>query len=212
MRTKRFLSLLEKDTRNALNAFGPALFLGVPLLLVIQFTKSEGYPWVSGYWLTFFFSTTSLFFRSFGYENRFHTFHTYTVLSVPRLSLFVSQALVHMITINLLGLCYLLLSLLFWSPVSPDWQSVLLLSSLSALALSPLGTLLGLMLQLEREFLFSVIYLPLATPVILSGYSLSLEGWSIGSGWAQVLVGFILGGGFLSALIFEFFFDELSHS
>ena len=209
----RFALLLKKDFRNALSAFGPALLLGIPLLLIIQFTQSTEYfeqvSWKSAFWITFFFSSTSLYFRSFGLENRFKNFQLYTGFRISKLSVFLSQTLIHILTATILGVCYLGLTLLFWSPKEVNLLMMIALIALTSGALSPLGTVLGLMLQLEREFLFSVIYLPLATPVILGTYSLSTDPVS---NWLYIVLSFLVGGGFLSAMIFNFFFDDLSQT
>jgi hypothetical protein len=104
---------------------------------------------------------------------------------------------------------YLALTVLFFSPIDIDLTALIEVIILTALALAPIGTVLGLMLQLEREFLFSIIYLPLATPVILAAFSLSGD---LSGAWMYVLLSFLVGGSFLSAFTFEFFFDELSQS
>ncbi|MDB5037574.1 MAG: hypothetical protein JWQ35_1102 [Bacteriovoracaceae bacterium] len=206
-------ALLAKDFRNAHWAFPPALILGIPLLLILNFTQdnsAEKISWRSALWITFLLSSTSLFFRSFGLENRFNNFQVYTAFRIPKLQIFLSQALIHFVSAFLLGLGYLLFCILFWSPKDLDLLSTMGLLALASACLAPMGTLLGLMLQLEREFLFSVIYLPLATPVVLAAYSLSLVDAS--TNWLYVLISFLVAGGFISALIFEFFFDELSQS
>lgn len=206
-------ALLKKDFRNACQAFGPALLLGVALLLILQLTQSSDsalrLPWRSAFWLTFFFSSTSLFFRSFGLEHRFKNFHVYTAFQVSRSKIFWSQTLVQMATSTALGAAYLLLVTVFWTPSDLDWLAMIEIILLISAGLSPLGILLGLMLQREREFLFSVLYLPLATPLILGAHETSNE---IASSWLYLLVSFTFVSGFLSAFLFEFFFDELSQS
>ncbi len=211
---RSFFALVSKDLENAKWAFTPALMLGVPLLLLVEFTQSsspnERVSWLSAFWISFFIATTSLYFRSFGLEHRFKNFHLYSAIKTSRLQIFMSQTLVHFVSAFLLGLCYLFLCLVFFSPGSIDWMMYLKLIALVSICLSPLGTLLGLMLQLEREFLFSIIYLPLATPVILAAHNLCMPDAS--PNWLSVLSIFALAGGFVSAMIFEFFFDELSQS
>ena len=206
-------ALLAKDLRNARWAFWPAMILGIPLLLIIQFTQDssgEKISWLSAFWITFFLSSTSLFFRSFGLENRFKNFQIYSALKISKLRVFLSQSLMHFLSVFLLGLGYLVITVLFWSPHEIDWQKILGILALTSACLAPVGSTLGLMLQLEREFLFSVIYLPLATPVVLGAYSLCLPEHS--ANWLYVLWSFFLCGSFLSAFVFEFFFDELSQS
>lgn len=209
-----FISLLKKDIRNAVWAFIPALMLGIPLILILEFTQSsapqEKISWKAAFWISFFISTTSLYFRSFGLEHRFRTFHLYSAMNISRLSIFVSQSLTHIFSTFFLGLSYLLIVLLFFSPNDLDALAITKLIALCSVALSPLGTLLGLMLQLEREFLFSVIYLPLATPVILVAHHLSANPEA--PRWLSLILIFTLLSSFLSALIFEFFFDELSQN
>lgn len=206
------MALLRKDFDNARSSIGPAIMLGVPILLIIQFAQDADAPklqWKTAFWLAYFFATTSLFFRSFGLENRSKNFHIYSAFKISRLQIFFSQALVQWASASLLGVIYLGLSFVFWSPEDFNWK-ILEIVLLASACLAPLGTLLGLILQLEREFLFSVIYLPLSSPVVLGAYSLSAAEFS--TTWLYVLLSFCLVSGFLGALIFEFFFDELSQS
>jgi hypothetical protein len=206
------MALIGKDFRNAIASFGPAMMLGIPLLLVLQFSQDADAPkisWQTAFWLTYFFSTTALYFRSFGLENRYKTFQVYSAFQVSRVRIFLSQTLVHTLTASIIGFGYLALVILFWSPhdVNPRMIELICLASV---CLSPLGTVLGLILQLEREFLFSIVYLPLATPVILGAHALSQPEFSIS--WLYVLVSFFLVSTFIAAAVFEFFFDELSQS
>jgi ABC-type transport system involved in cytochrome c biogenesis permease component len=206
-------SLLLKDFRNALASFGPAMMLGIPLLLILQFSQdanSEKLTWQSAFWVAYFFSTTSLFFRSFGLENRHKNFQFYTAFRVPKLQIFFSQSLIHFLTTCILGLGYLLLVVVFWSPRDLNLTWFFAIIVLTSACLSPIGTVLGLMLQLEREFMFSVIYLPLATPVVLGAHALTTADFSMN--WLFVLLSFLMVGGFVGAFVFEFFFDELSQS
>lgn len=206
-------TLLKKDLKNAYYSFGPALLLGVPLILLIYFAKSDDLSWISAFWITFFFSTTSLYYRSFGQENQSRNFLLYVTLRVPRLSIYFSQTIIHILSATLLGYLYFGLSLLFFSPPEFSTYPLCVLIPLVAMALSPLGTLLGLSLQLEREFLFALLYLPLATPVFLAGLHLSQNpDFDLFSAWTRVLIAFILLGSFMTAFLFKFFFDELSQT
>ncbi|MBN8462823.1 MAG: hypothetical protein J0M01_08405 [Dechloromonas sp.] len=203
------LALLKKDFRNACASIGPAIMLGIPMLLIIEFTQSSTstVSWRSAFWLTYFFGSTALYFRSFGLENRFKNFHFYTAFKISRLKIFLSQAIIQFLAAFLMGCFYLLMTVFFFSPTDLDARHFVELIALTSLTLAPIGTVLGLMLQLEREFLFSIVYLPLATPVILASFSLSL---GLEGSWLYVLLSFLVGGAFLSAAIFEFFFDDLS--
>ncbi len=203
-------ALLFKDFRNALSSFGPACILGVPLLLILQFTKGDtGIDGGAAFWVTYFFSSTSIFYRSFAQERRFKNFQIYSAFRVPKLQIFFSQSALHFFLSIAVGAVYLALCFLFWSPFDGEVFKMMGVLALVSACLAPLGTLFGLMLQLEREFLFSVIYLPLATPVILGAHSISLDAGGI---WFKILLSFGVLAGFLSALLFEFYFDELSQN
>lgn len=204
-------ALLHKDFRNAKMALPPAVLLGIPLLLIIEFTQSPYFnqkvSWQSAFWIVYFFSSTSLFYRSFGFENRFKTFHIYKSFGVPSLQIFLSQTLVHFLSASFMGLSYLLLTFIMWSPSDLNLCHFILSIITTSAILSPLGTTLGLMLQVEREFLFSLIFLPLSTPVILGAYSYGLQSESA---WPWVLGMFFVGSCFLSSAVFHFFFDDLT--
>jgi ABC-type transport system involved in cytochrome c biogenesis permease component len=205
--------LLAKDFRNLKSVVLPALFLGIPLILILQFTTESTdqgliHP-LSAYWVVYFFSAVALLYRSFSAEHRYSTFIVYSALGVSRLKIFLSQALFQWIGLVVLGAIYGALIHFFWPSVELDWKVGLTVLALVSLCLAPLGSLLGLMLQTEREFLFSVFFLPLCTPVLLGAHSLCQE-WS--QAWFSVLAVFALMGGFVSALLFEFFFDELTQS
>lgn len=204
-------ALLQKDFFNLKDIFPSAVLLGVPLLLILQFTTSGTEQGLidplAAYWAIFFFSSVALLYRSFSLEHRHSTFIVYSAFGVSRLKIFASQALIQFLGLLSLGAIYSGLLLIFWPSLPIDWTNGTAALFLAAACLAPLGTLLGLLLQTEREFLFSIFFLPLCTPVILGAHSLSTE-WT--QAWAAVLSVFALAGAFVSALIFEFFFDELS--
>lgn len=205
-------ALIQKDFRNAASALPPALLLGIPLLLVIEFTQnphlSERISWRSAFWVVYFLSSTSLFYRSFGFENRFKTFHIYRSFCVSPLKVFLSQTLMHFLSASLMGICYLIVTVTLWSPADLNWTFLGFMIVATSAILAPIGTTLGLMLQVEREFLFSLIFLPLSTPVVLGAYSYELQP---DSSWPWVLAIFFVGGSFLSCLFFSFFFDDLTN-
>lgn len=209
----RFLTLFKKDLRNLSYAFWPAMLLGIPLLLIIQFAEtssdSQKLPWKTAFWITFFVSTVGLFYRSFGEEHRSKNFQIYSAMKIPRIMIFFSQVLVHALSLFVIGFCYLFLSILFWSPLNTSIGNDLALIALVSFCLAPIGTSLGLALQLEREFLFPLFFLPLSTPVVLAAESLSTD---YSTSWLSVLLIFGVVGAFLSAVVFEFFFDELSQT
>jgi ABC-type transport system involved in cytochrome c biogenesis permease component len=84
---------------------------------------------------------------------------------------------------------------------------ILSMVAMTSVILSPIGTLLGLMFQIEREFLFPLIFLPIATPVVLGAYSFGLQD---GQNWLWILATFLVGSIFICSLIFHFFFDDLT--
>lgn len=206
-------TLLYKDFLNARSALLPALLLGLPLILILQFTTQETergpLAWTSAYWIVYFFSAVNLLYRSFSFEHRSQNFILYSAFQIAPIKIFCSQALLHFLSLLFMGLVYLGLIFVFWSFPFHDMERLMTALLLSSLCLAPVGTCLGLMLQTEREFLFSLFFLPLTTPVILGAHALSLE-WT--TSWGSVLGIFALMGSFVSALIFEFFFDELSQT
>lgn len=206
------MALLLKDFRNARASMPPAILLGVSLLLILEFTQSplttERMAWRSAYWIIYFFGVTSLFYRSFGFENHSNTFHIYRSFCISPLKVLLSQCLVHCLSASIIGITYLFMTVLFWSPTDLNWASTLVKIVITSVILSPIGTTLGLMLQMEREFLFSLTFLPLATPVVLGAYALELQS---DSAWPWILAIFFVGGCFLSALVFQFFFDDLTN-
>jgi hypothetical protein len=203
--------LLWKDLRSLKNAWVPAACLGLPLLLLIQFVggpqSEKPISWLAAYWFVFFVGAVSLFYRSFSQEFRSRNLGLYTALAVPRWKVFISQSLIH--GLSLLGLAgfYGLIVLLFWSAPAAEVFNCGLWIGLTSMSLVPAGTLLGLLLTHEREFLFSLFFLPLSTPAFLAGSALSMEG---SQGWLSVLGILFVLGLFLGLLIFEFFFDEAS--
>jgi len=203
-------ALLQKDLRNARFILWPALWLGIPLLLILQFSNDQqsfdSVSWKTAYWVAYFFSATAIFYRSFAQEHRFQNFGIYLSFSIPRWKILLSQLLVHSAVLFLLGFIYALLVMIFWSPQNFPWSHLLSVSLLVTLALVPVGTLLGLMLQVEREFLFSIFFMPLVTPLVLAASAMS-EAW-IWS-WSSLILAFLIMGSFLSFFLFEFFFDEL---
>lgn len=209
-----FLTLLKKDMRNAKQSIGPAIFLGVPLLLILGFGNEieidQVLSWRSAFWLSFFISITSLFYRSYGFEHRYKCFHVYKAFRVSKVKIFLSQVLSHLVAVWVLGFAFLFFTNILFSPRDLDLSQMSLLIFAVSLALAPLGSLIGLLLQFEREFLFALFFIPLTAPIILASHHLSLEGSS--SSWAWLFGAFILLSGFMSSLLFEFFFDELSQA
>jgi ABC-type transport system involved in cytochrome c biogenesis permease component len=204
-----FASLLKKDFRNLKNSFLPALLMGLPLILVLgmsaQNPSTDMIHWRSAFWVVFFVSSTALLYRSFEQENRSKNYSLYFSIRLPRFLIFLSQSLVQWISCIFLSGVILALVAIFWSPneaVLSSWGWAILLSA----GLCPLGCLLSLLLQFERDFLFALFYLPLASPALLAGYHLSI-GYQ--ASWLYALLIFCCLSAFLAAFLFEFFFDEL---
>lgn len=207
------ISLFQKDLSALRFSLWPAILLSIPLLVILEFTTSsadiEKIRWQPAFWIVFFFCSTNLLFRSFSLEVRNKNFYIYSAAQTPRLQIFLSQTLINTLGLALMGLAQMLILFILWSPQEIDLASHLGVLLLASTSLAPVGTLLGLMLQLEREFLFSLFFLPLAAPLVLAAFNLSME-WSWT--WASMMIAFCLISSFLSALAFEFFFDELSQS
>lgn len=205
--------LIQKDIRHLKAAFPSAVLLGVPLILILQFT-TEGTEQgilnpLSAFWIAYFFSSVALLYRSFSLEHRNSSFIVYTAFGIAKWKVFWSHCLAQWMGLVLLGVAYGLLFHLFWPQVTISVTQSLGVLALTSLALAPIGSFLGLLLQTEREFLFSIFFLPLCTPVLLAAHQLTIE-WT--DAWFSVLSIFCLIGSFLSSLLFEFYFDELSQT
>lgn len=205
------IALLKKDFSALVHALLPALVFCLPLVLLLGFTNEietgQRMHWRSVLWISFFISSTFLFYRSFYFENRSQNFYIYRALKVPLICVFGSQVLTQSIGCLILGLCAYLLSIVFWSPSDASFGTTFKLLLLCSFSLSPIGSLLGLCMRFEREFLFALFYIPLATPLVLGAHS--LHSGSTGA-WAPILLIFLIFSLFFSALIFQFFFDELT--
>ncbi len=209
---KSFGALLKKDWHNHLQSIGPALLLSGSLLLLIQWTQSPSpanhVAWESAFCLSFFVASMSVFYRSFGQEHASQNFQIYTAFNIARWKILLSQSMLHLWTLILLAGSTFLLTFIFWPPFDYSLSHIALLSLFFPLCLAPLGALLGLMLQREREFLFAITYLPLATPIFLGLHQLLSQGFA--GIWLRVLFSFALVSGFLSFFVFENYFDELT--
>jgi len=211
---KKFFTLLAKDFSQFRDAGLSALFFGVPIFFLLSmaadfFDRPMNYESLS-FWVVFFVGQTSLLYRSFSLEHRYQCFHVYSTWGVPPWSIFWSQTLCNVIGGVVLGLFYLLIANLFGkSLITLDLELFGTLMAVN-LAMAPLGTLLSLLLQVEREFLFGLFFLPASIPVFLAALSIT-EGENPMT-WMSILAIFILVAGGLSAFLFEFFFDELTQS
>ncbi|TVQ77670.1 MAG: hypothetical protein EA369_08785 [Bradymonadales bacterium] len=212
MRLGIFGALFLKDLQNFRHSLIPALLFGLPVFLLLGLSSQSGdsslLAWQSAYWIVFFLAVTSLFYRSFEQENRSRNFSHYFSLRTPRLLIFLSQALSQWMATALLSVFFLSLVFIFWSPQDFELRS-LWVSLLVGLAISPMGCLIGLLLHWERDFLFGLFFIPLMSPAILAGHELS---FAPQVSWLYLLLAQAVAGGFLSALVFEFFFDELIES
>lgn len=205
-----FRALLEKDLKNSARSLGPCIFLGLPLILILSFFresfKAHDIHWLAAFWLSLYIGLSALFYRSFGFEHA-SSFLLYTSLKIKPRLIFWSQALAHWLVSVAMACSYLFIVFILWSPSDAPLLNLILIAALSSLVLCPLGSLLGLMIQAEREFIFSLLFFPLSTPVILASLELSLH-WD--SAWLYVLGIFAALSCFLCSFIFEFFFDELT--
>jgi len=189
------------------------MLLGFSLLLLLAFTRSSDETNInslSHFWVAFFVAASSLFYRSFQSENQNKNFILFTQFSVPRIFIFLSQAFVQTARLFLIGIFYLFALYFLFQFEIKDFSKWLLILLEVSLVIAPLGTLLGLGLQVEREFLFSLIFLPLITPVVLGAYAQSMgEQPQV---WASLIGAFGSISWFVGSLIFEFFFDDLTQN
>lgn len=209
----KFLALLEKDFKNLKFALPPALFLGIPVLLILgignEIEWKQNLSWRSVFWITYFISLAALFYRSFYLENSSRSFNLYRMGQVPLLQLLWSQCLVFFIGSTALAAFFIFASVVFISPRDPQVLELLGVASLTAACLSPLGSFLGLFMQFEREYLFSLFFLGGSTPVILAGHQMSeSQQWN----WIYLDLIFFLFSAFICSLLFQFFFDDLTQS
>ncbi len=208
------IRLLQKDFKALKYSLLPGILLGLPLLLLMQLPRDLGgqpaLPWKESFWLSFFLGAVSVFYRSFSQEHRAQNFGVFLALGIGRPKILWSQALVQSFALVILGLAYAFMTFVFWSPQDFDFWPLFWTVLALSLSLAPLGTALGLFLQLEREFLFSLFFLPLTIPAFLAAQVLQTDGFSWS--WSLILISYFCIGGFVVSLLFEFFFDELSQS
>lgn len=208
---RSFFSLLKKDFENFRFSFLPSILMGLPLFLILGFGNEiefdQNLSWRSAFWLSFFISVANLFYRSFSQEHQNSNFQVYRMLKIPRIQILLSQSIIQALQSMALGLIYCIMAVVFFRAPDFDFAQMLTLIFLASICLALPGSFLGLFLQFEREFLFALFFLPLATPVILACHSLSLQPQA---SWLYALGIFLLLGGFLSLFLFEFFFDELT--
>jgi ABC-type transport system involved in cytochrome c biogenesis permease component len=209
----KMLALLQKDLEQLKNTLGPALLFCLPILLLLSmgsefYDRPQEFALLS-FWVSFFLGISSLYYRSFYLEHRFSCFSIYTTLRVPKWMIFCSQSFVNFLGSVLIGFTYSAFVQIFWNIPDFNWAQCLALVAMISLSLACLGTLLSLLLQVEREFLFALFFLPVATPLFLSALSVSLEGQET---WIWIMAVFLCLSVFLSAMLFEFFFDELTQS
>jgi hypothetical protein len=205
------IPLFKKDLRNAKNSFWAGLLLGVPLFLLLaisnQTEPDQFVSWRTAFWFSLFFASTAIFYRSFGLECENQNFGVYSAIKIQPWKILLSQSLVQALSFFLLGSIYILLAILWWSPTDLDLSLFFLILTSVSFTLAPTASFIGLLLQKEREILFPLFYLPFASPVIIGAHILSL---GESTTWFYILGIFALVGGFLSFLLFEFFFDELT--
>jgi ABC-type transport system involved in cytochrome c biogenesis permease component len=161
-------------------------------------------------WVSFFIAASSVFYRSFQAENSNRNFILFTQFRVPRIFIFISQSINQALRLFFIGMTYILILHFLFSFQITDWARWVLVFLEVSLCLAPLGTLLGLGLQAEREFLFSLIFIPLIAPIILAAHAMSL-GEQI-SVWSSITGAFGIISWFISSVIFEFFFDDLTQT
>lgn len=192
-------ALLTKDFRNLKWTLIPALSICVPLLILARvFFEHQAGP---SFWITFFMASIFLFFRSFAQENTSKNFHLYALFRTSRALIFLSQWAVQALCLAILGIFIFLLTHLFWAQGASVQFEML---ALATLALSPLGTFLGLILRSQREFLFILTYITLTTPVILA---CSQEQ---SSAWLSLVLAYALLLGFSSFSLATWLFDDLT--
>jgi hypothetical protein len=209
----RFLVLVKKDLSQLKNTLGPALLFCFPILLLLSIgsefhDRPQDFALLS-FWISLFLGISSLSYRSFSLEQRYQCFGLYSQLRVPKWMIFCSQSLVNFFSSLLMSAVYLVIMLVFWNLPELSMMSLLPPLVMISISLACLGSFLSLLLQVEREFLFALFFLPLATPLFLAALSLSLKNEQA---WIWVMAIFLGLSVFLSALLFEFFFDELTQS
>jgi len=200
-----FVLLLKKDLRESLAVVSPAFLMGFSVFILLQLSRDIPHAQTSDFWFSFFVSSSALFYRSFSLEHRSQNFAVYRAAGLSLQKLFWSQVIVQMLRLLSIGFLLVIVLAAFGLPAASLWPLCLSVG----FAMSPFATFLGLSLKAEKEFLFSFVYFPFVTPLVLAGASLSSAD-SNQSVWWSILILFGLGASFISAVAFEFFFDDLA--
>ena len=196
--------LIRKDLRESPAVIVPSFLLAVTLFIIMQFSRDTPQAEASDFWFSFFVASSALFYRSFSLEHRSQNFALYRVARIPLQWVFWSHTLVQCLRLSLISggliLCLRLFGMMSFHPFA--------ISLAVMAALCPFAVFLGLSLKGEKEFLFSFVYFPIATPMVLAGVSLSSEPDL--RLWWTILAAFGVGASFIAALAFQFFYDDFT--
>lgn len=196
--------LLVKDLRESLAAIVPSFLLSFTLFIILQFSRELPKAELTDFWFSFFVASSALFYRSFSLEHRSRNFGLYRAAGLKLQLLFWTQVFVQSGRLAVIGFMLYLSLYLF----GIDAYRPFLLSLATTLAVAPFAVFLGLSLKGEREFLFSFVYFPFVTPLILAGVSLTHHPEA--NLWWSILISFGLGSAFIAALVFEYFYDDFT--
>ena len=196
--------MMFKDLRESPQVIAPSFLMGFSVFILLQLSREIPHPEISDFWFSYFVASAALFYRSFVHEHQSRNFALYRAAGISLQKLFWSHVFTQ--TLRLCSIALLLLTIL--AAFGIHSFSLVILSLCVSTTLAPFATFLGLGLKAEREFLFSFVYFPFVTPVVLAGVALSHD---INSPvWWSLLAIFALGTSFLAAIGFEFFFDDLT--
>ncbi|MDH5559576.1 MAG: heme exporter protein CcmB [Deltaproteobacteria bacterium] len=211
-----FIKDLRLDLRRMENFFS-MFFFSVIILLVFAFAmpadKDSHIIFAPGtFWVTFLLSGILSLNKSFQLEKENACMESLLISPISRGSIFLGKLFGNIIFIMIIQCLIIpLFSLFFYSGFLDHFFSLMLLSVISAVGFSSLGTLLsGLTTDLRfKEILLPILLFPLLIPLLLASVRI-MQGILIGEGfsgeldWLKLLIGFDLIFLIISYLIFDF--------
>lgn len=205
--------LIVKDWKSSLWTLFPGFALGVGLLIVLCFTRSAtnfSESQVSDLWAAFFVASILIFQRSFHLESASKAFFFYRQIKASLKLLFIFQFISQALRLFIIGIIYWMIQAFFFSSPQIEITNLLVTLGCISLSISSLGVLFGLILAFEKDLLFSLLYLPTISPLMIAAYQASSGHQT--AVWLSIMGSFGIISLFLSLLIFEFFFDELTQN
>ncbi len=211
-----FIKDLKLDLRSLENILA-MLFFSVIIILVFSFalpTDNDSHQLLAPglFWVTFLLAGLLSLNKSFQIEKDDECIESLLLAPISRGNIFLAKmgwSVVFILSIQIIVIP--IFSILFYSPLIHYFFELILLSFITSIGFSSLGTLLGgLTTDLRfREILLPILLFPLLLPILLAAVKItqsivSGQGISEVIDWFKLLVGFDLIFLIISYLTFEF--------